>query len=111
MLSRTCLSKVTMRQLMTHVSGLPDQLPGNAELRSRHAGLAEFVEAAIRTPLLSTPGSRYSYSSMPILLATEVAQRISGKSIALLVDETVSAAEGLGFGQDSLNVLFAKCFD
>ena len=81
--------KVTMRQLMTHVSGLPDQLPQNAELRSRHAGLAEFVEAAIRTPLLFTPGSRYSYSSMAILLATEVAQRISRKSIASLVDETV----------------------
>ncbi len=81
--------KITMRQLMTHVSGLPDQLPENAELRSRHAELDEFIEAAIRTPLLFAPGSRYSYSSMAILLATEVVQRISGTSIAALVDETV----------------------
>jgi CubicO group peptidase (beta-lactamase class C family) len=80
---------ITIRQLMTHVSGLPDQLPENAELRSRHAPLSAFVEGAIRTPLLFPPGSKYSYSSMGILLATEVAQRISGKSIASLVDEVV----------------------
>ena len=81
--------QITIRQLMTHVSGLPDQLPENAELRSRHAELAEFVEAAIRTPLLFTPGSQYSYSSMGILLAAEAAQRLSGKPIAELVKDTV----------------------
>ena len=73
--------KITMRQLMTHVSGLPDQLPENAKLRSQHAPLSEFVKAAIKTPLLFKPGARYSYSSMAILLATEVARRISGKTI------------------------------
>lgn len=82
-------NQVTMRDLMTHRCGLPDQLPENAKLRASHAPLSEFVKAATTTALLFTPGSRYSYSSMGILLATEVAQRISGKSIATLVDETV----------------------
>lgn len=81
--------QITLRQLMTHVSGLPDQLPENASLRSRHAPLSGFVSGAVRTPLLFPPGSKYSYSSMGILLATEVAQRLSGKSIATLVDEVV----------------------
>lgn len=81
--------KITMRQLMTHVSGLPDQLPQNKQLRSQHAELREFIDGAIRTPLLFEPGSKYSYSSMAILLATEVAQRISGKPIAELVEETI----------------------
>ena len=80
---------ITIRQLLTHVSGLPDQLPQNAKLRARHARLSEFVDGAIRTPLLFRPGSRYSYSSMAILLATEVARRISGKKFSILVDETV----------------------
>ncbi len=70
--------KITLRQLLTHVSGLPDQLPENASLRASHAPLPKFVEAAVSTPLLFPPGQRYSYSSMAILLATEVAQRISG---------------------------------
>ena len=81
--------QITMRHLMTHVSGLPDQLPENVALRSRHAELSEFVDAAVRTPLLFAPGSKYSYSSMGILLATEVARRLSGKSIASLVDQVV----------------------
>ena len=39
---------VTMQHLLTHVSGLPDQLPENNELRSKHASLGEFAEHAIR---------------------------------------------------------------
>ena len=80
---------ITMRQLLTHVSGLPDQLPENAQLRASHSDLSKFVDAALRTPLLFAPGDRYSYSSMAILLATEVAQRISGKNFHDLVDETI----------------------
>lgn len=80
---------ITMRHLLTHVSGLPDQLPENAQLRTAHAPLSEFVSAAIGTPLLFAPGSKYSYSSMAILLACEVAQRITKKTISTLVDEVV----------------------
>jgi len=82
-------SKITVEQLLTHVSGLPDQLPENESLRRRHAGLPEFVAGAIRTPLLFAPGSRYSYSSMAILLASEMAQRITGTPFPKLVHETV----------------------
>jgi CubicO group peptidase (beta-lactamase class C family) len=81
--------KMTMMHLLTHVSGLPDQLPQNAALRAAHAPLAEFTRGAMQTPLLFQPGARYSYSSMAILLATEVAQRITGMTIAELVEEKV----------------------
>jgi len=81
--------KITMRQLLTHVSGLPDQLPENAKLRAGHAPLSAFVDAAVKTPLLFAPGTRYSYSSMAILLAAEVAQRIRGTAFHALVEEAV----------------------
>ena len=81
--------KITVRQLLTHTSGLPDQLPENAQLRAKHAPLKEFIERAIRTPLRFAPGSRYSYASMGILLASEIAQRITKKRFADFVDETV----------------------
>ena len=35
--------KITVRHLLTHVSGLPDQLPENESLRRRHAELSEFA--------------------------------------------------------------------
>ena len=82
-------SRITLRHLLTHVSGLPDQLPQNQTLRQRHAGLAEFVAAAIDTPLLFEPGSQYSYSSMGILLAAEVAQRITGQDFRSFTHERV----------------------
>jgi CubicO group peptidase (beta-lactamase class C family) len=81
--------KVTLQHLMTHVSGLPDQLPENDALRKGHAGLAEFVDHAIRTPLNFAPGARYQYSSMGILLATHVAELISGSGILELVDRRI----------------------
>ncbi|MCO8121248.1 beta-lactamase family protein [Stieleria sp. TO1_6] len=80
---------ITVGQLMTHVSGLPDQLPDNSRLRASHASLSEFVAAAVKTPLLFQPGTQYSYSSMAILLATEVARRISGRSIADLAQAKI----------------------
>ncbi|MBS0208206.1 MAG: beta-lactamase family protein [Planctomycetes bacterium] len=94
---------VTMQHLLTHVSGLPDQLRDNDALRRRHAPLGEFVAQAIRTPLEFTPGSRYQYSSMGILLAARVAELLSGTDILSLVDRTVfqplgmqHSAQGLG---------------
>jgi CubicO group peptidase (beta-lactamase class C family) len=80
---------ITVRQLLTHVSGLPDQLPENESLRRRHAKLSEFVDRAIRTPLLFDPGSQYRYSSMGILVASEAAHRISGTEFLEFVDNTI----------------------
>lgn len=80
---------VTVQHLLTHVSGLPDQLANNNALRKSHATLEQFVEHTLRTPLEFTPGSRYQYSSMAILLACHIAERISGINILELVDRTV----------------------
>lgn len=87
--------RVTIRHLLTHVSGLPDQLPENATLRRSHASLGDFVQAATRVPLGFAPGTKYEYSSMAILLATEIAQRLSSSSILDLVDKKVVLPLGL----------------
>ena len=101
---------IDLRQLLTHVCGLPDQLPENASLRKRHAPLSEFVRHAIRTPLLFRPGSKYSYSSMGILLASEIAQRITDTPFPQLVKQNVFEPLGmkhsaLGLGDFKLNEL------
>lgn len=94
---------VTMGHLLTHVSGLPDQLAKNNELRKEHAPLKAFAEETIRTPLTFAPGTRYQYSSMGILLATRIAELISESDILTLVDSKVfqplgmkHSAQGLG---------------
>jgi CubicO group peptidase (beta-lactamase class C family) len=97
-------AEVTVKQLLTHTSGLPDQLPENAKLRSEHAPLSRFVEGALRVPLGFRPGSQYRYSSMAILLAAEIAQRLSGTDIKQLVQQNVLEPlemndSALGLGQ------------
>jgi CubicO group peptidase (beta-lactamase class C family) len=94
---------VTIRHLLTHSSGLPDQLANNNELRRRHTTLAEFVEQATHAPLDFAPGRRYQYSSMGVLLAARVGEVVSGSDMLALVDRTVfqplgmkHSAQGLG---------------
>ncbi|MGH9720511.1 MAG: serine hydrolase domain-containing protein [Bryobacteraceae bacterium] len=71
--------QITIRHLLTHTSGLPDMLPENTDLRRRHAPLKDFVAGACHTPLLFKPGSEVRYQSMGILLASEIAERITRK--------------------------------
>jgi CubicO group peptidase (beta-lactamase class C family) len=73
--------KVRVINLLTHTSGLPDQLPENNQLRQSHAPLSEFLKRAYTTPLLFTPGTAYSYQSMGILLAATIVEKLSGMSI------------------------------
>ncbi len=94
---------VTVRHLLTHTSGLPDQLANNTELRQQHASLTEFAAQAVRARPDFAPGSRYQYSSMGILLATRIAELLSDSDILTLVDRAVfqplgmkHSAQGLG---------------
>jgi CubicO group peptidase (beta-lactamase class C family) len=101
---------VTIRHLLTHVSGLPDQLANNNELRKRHAPLTEFAEQVLRTPLDFAPGARYQYSSMGILLAARIAEVVSGSDIRTLVERTVFQPLGMkhsaqGLGQFQLEAM------
>ena len=95
--------EVTIQHLLSHSSGLPDQLPNNDALRKKHAPLSEFVEQAQRVPRAFAAGSQYQYSSMGILLAARVAEILTGTNILTLVDRTVfkplkmnRSAQGLG---------------
>lgn len=71
-------NRVTVRHLLTHTSGLPDMLPENIALRTRHAPLKDFVAAICRTSLLFTPGTQVQYQSTGILLAATIVECITG---------------------------------
>jgi CubicO group peptidase (beta-lactamase class C family) len=73
---------VTIRNLLTHTSGLPDMLPINIELRANHAPLSEFVAGACQCPLSFSPGHGVQYQSMGFALLGEIIRQVSGKSCA-----------------------------
>jgi CubicO group peptidase (beta-lactamase class C family) len=96
--------------LFTHTSGLPDELPNNAELRRQHAPLKKFVEGSIQAELLFKPGTRFSYSSSATILVAEIVQRLSGLSISEFLRREIIEPLGLkstglgsqGFSRDRL---------
>jgi CubicO group peptidase (beta-lactamase class C family) len=71
-------SKVRVRDLLSHTSGLPDMLPENTELRRANVPLSEFVKHTFKTPLLYSPGTGFRYQSMGTLLAGEIVERVTG---------------------------------
>jgi len=92
---------ITIRNLLTHTGGLPDMLADDEGLRERHASLADYRKGALKAPLKFPPGTKYSYASMGILLSSEIAQKITGKPIADIVDERVLGPLGMrrtGYG-------------
>lgn len=102
--------EITVRNLLTHTSGLPDMLPENEKLRKRNAPPEAFVRRAVSTPLLFDPGTRVEYQSMGINLAGEIVHRVTGTPLRefmereifepLAMDDTF-----LGMGGRSLNEL------
>ncbi len=86
---------ITIEQLLTHTSGMPDMLPENNDLRRAHQPVSKFVELAMTTPLLFKPGTQYKYQSMGILLAAEIVQRISGQPLPTFLDREVFQPLGM----------------
>ncbi len=88
--------KVLIQHLLTHSSGLPDMLPGNTDLRKRHAPLSDFVAGTCRTPLLFTPGTQVRYQSMGILLASEIVSRITKQPFPDFLKQQIFRPLGMG---------------
>jgi CubicO group peptidase (beta-lactamase class C family) len=92
---------ITVRHCLTHTGGLPDMLADDEMLREKRAPLSDYREGAIKAPLKFAPGSKYSYSSMGILLSAEIAQKITGKPFPDIVEERVFKPLGMrhtGYG-------------
>lgn len=86
---------MTVRQLLTHTSGMPDMLPENEDLRRAHEPVSTFVKRAITTPLLFAPGTAFRYQSKGILLAAEIVQRVSGQALRDFEAEQIFAPLGM----------------
>jgi CubicO group peptidase (beta-lactamase class C family) len=83
---------VTVRELMTHTAGLPEDLalPAGAD----RAGA---VEAILRTPLNRgmTPGNQFYYSDLGLVTLGAVIERITGQRLDRLVHDEVTAPLGM----------------
>jgi CubicO group peptidase (beta-lactamase class C family) len=86
---------ITLRHLMTHTSGLPDQLEQNVALRLEHAGLERFVAAVCDLEPLFPPGTRVAYQSMGLLMLGHAMEQVTDQPLRTFLHENLFAPLGM----------------
>lgn len=87
--------KVQVWHLLTHTSGLPDQLPENVELRKNHLGLDEYVRHVYDCDLLFEPGTNVSYQSCGLAMLGEIVKRVEGIPLPKFLDREIFKPLGM----------------
>ena len=82
---------LTVRQLLTHTSGLPGGVP----LYRDHPTRPELLDAVGRLPLRSAPDTRVEYSSQGFMLLGLIAEAAAGAPLDDVVDRLVCAPLGM----------------
>ncbi|MBM3737173.1 MAG: DUF1343 domain-containing protein [Acidobacteria bacterium] len=78
-------SEITIRQLLTHFSGLrPD-----VDLKPAWSGYQTGINLALIDKPAARPGERFIYSDINFILLGEIVRRLSGKTLPLFVTDEV----------------------
>jgi D-alanyl-D-alanine carboxypeptidase len=93
-------SKITVRQLLQHTSGLPNYtdhlgLDRFSQVRHRYFQPRELLDVALAHPALSAPGEKWHYSNTNYVLAGLLIERVTGRPVAEQVTERVIDRAGL----------------
>ncbi|MQA98384.1 MAG: serine hydrolase [Streptosporangiales bacterium] len=78
--------RVTVRQLLTHTSGLPAWLP----LWSAYPDVPSRLNAALTAKPRTTPGSTYEYSDLNLIGLGVLVERVTGKRLDRLVADGIT---------------------
>ncbi|MCC8248128.1 serine hydrolase domain-containing protein [Saccharothrix luteola] len=82
---------ITVRQLLTHTSGLVAWLP----LWSQYPDVPSRLKAVMDTTPRSTPGTTYLYSDLNLITLGVLAEKWSGKKLDQLVHDDITRPLGL----------------
>jgi uncharacterized protein YbbC (DUF1343 family)/CubicO group peptidase (beta-lactamase class C family) len=84
-------SDITLRDLMTHFSGLPPDLP----LKPVWSGYQTGIQKALETMPDHPPGTHFTYSDINFILLGEIVRRVSGETLDEFAAETVYKPLGM----------------
>lgn len=87
---------ITLRQVLTHRAGLPDEIGFDEEKVDRNT----FLSRLFRTPLSNPPGTHYAYSNTGYSLLAAILEKKTGQPFDALIAETFypnAEAPGIGY--------------
>ena len=80
---------VTVRQLLCHVSGLPEDVWSREHRYFSERGLDGIIDEMCRAPLQTAPGEELRYSNAGYGILTRVVETVSGESIWAITQRAV----------------------
>jgi CubicO group peptidase (beta-lactamase class C family) len=85
---------ITVRQLMSHMAGIPDHPPAERVDAYRHTesdegALERYVRNLSDTSLLSAPGEQWAYSTIGFAILGDVVAKVSGQPFEAYVQEHI----------------------
>ncbi|QNM96137.1 serine hydrolase domain-containing protein [Chitinimonas koreensis] len=86
--------RVTVRHLLSHTAGLPDDWPAGFDLRRDYAD-AELTRRILAMPLDAAPGARYRYSNPGYVLLGMLVGKASGRFYGDLLQERLFGPLGM----------------
>ena len=94
---RVVRDRVTIRQLLTHTSGLGDLYdhPKWPVVRTRIRSVPGYMELVVGRPLLDEPGARYEYSNAGYILLGAIVEKLSGQDFYQYVHDHVFVPAGM----------------
>jgi len=87
--------RVTLFHLLTHTSGLSEQVEGKDELRMREAPLCEFNDRICRAKPSFEPGTDYQYSNCGFSILARVVEEIEGRRFGDVLADRVLRPLGM----------------
>jgi len=84
---------ITLRQLLTHSSGLPPGLPRNGA--GDWAGRDDALRIACALPLAAAPGTQFRYSDVNFILLGLIVERVSGMHLDRLAEQLIFRPLGM----------------
>jgi CubicO group peptidase (beta-lactamase class C family) len=88
--------KVTIRQLLTHTSGIPDfWTPEFERNRASIRSAEDIVPYFVERPLEFEPGARFAYSNSGFIVLGRLVEKVTGKDYFDVIRETVYAPAGM----------------
>ena len=102
-------SKVTISQLLSHTSGIPDFTDAPKPDLRVHYSVDDFVKRFCSGDLQFEPGTKYLYDNHGYFILGAILERVTGKSYEVLLKENIFAPLGMkDSGYDHAANILAK---
>lgn len=86
---------ITIRQLLSHTSGIPDYLADIQKDFPNDTPAEQILKVAMDVPLKFVPGTQWAYSNTGFVLLGTIVQKVSGKTYDTLLFERVFCPLGM----------------